>query len=153
MGFMFDGKVCFHSSILHHINSPFFFPFEANHSKTILSISLISDLHVKLKAIGTDPGHKQSGQYLWPAATDLSNHLITSYSSSNSSSSTSSSTSCLSSTSVIELGAGCGLAGIVAHILGAKSVLCTDYDLGCIDLIQSNDTPLFSALFSTCFIT
>ena len=56
---------------------------------------------------------------------DLSNHLISDWSS-------------LQNQLVCELGAGCGLVGIVAAMLGAKEVLFTDYDPGALQLIEDN---------------
>jgi predicted nicotinamide N-methyase len=105
------------------------FMFDAHHSKVKLMLTLHNNISVQLKTIGTDPGHKQSGQYLWPAATDLSNHLIDNWSS-------------LHSSIVCELGAGCGLVGIIAILLGVSEVIFTDYDMGSLTLIEGNYTLL-----------
>ena len=105
------------------------FMFDEYHAKTEMKIKLHKDMQIRLKVIGTDPGHKQSGQYLWPAASDLSNYLIDEWGS-------------IGSSYVWELGAGCGLSGITCSFLGASKVWLSDYDGGAIKLIQGNNTSL-----------
>ena len=64
-------------------------------------------------------------RYLWPAATDLANHIIVHWST-------------LRPSRFCELGAGCGLVGVVASLLGAGEVVLTDYDPGALELIERN---------------
>ena len=56
------------------------------------------DMVIHITSIGSDPGHVQSGQYLWPAAEFACEHLIKNW-------------DILFSHYIIELGAGCGLTG------------------------------------------
>lgn len=99
------------------------FMFDAHHSKVELSVALHGGRLLRLRAIGTDPGHRQSGQYLWPAAAFLANHLIDAWET-------------VGAACVCELGAGCGLVGITAELLGASTVLMTDHDAGTLTLIR-----------------
>eukprot|EP00615_Pteridomonas_danica_P008387 CAMPEP_0114352912 /NCGR_PEP_ID=MMETSP0101-20121206/18287_1 /TAXON_ID=38822 ORGANISM="Pteridomonas danica, Strain PT" /NCGR_SAMPLE_ID=MMETSP0101 /ASSEMBLY_ACC=CAM_ASM_000211 /LENGTH=397 /DNA_ID=CAMNT_0001493521 /DNA_START=23 /DNA_END=1216 /DNA_ORIENTATION=+ len=87
-------------------------------------------LEVKMMCIDDDPGAVQSGHYIWPAASALSNHILSSLSDDEVAS--------LGSANVIELGAGCGLSGITMAHLGAKSVCFTDHDPRALDLIRDN---------------
>jgi methyltransferase-like protein 6 len=76
--------------------------------------------------IYTTIGHVQSGQYLWPAAAFLADYLITHWDT-------------LKRESVVELGAGVGLAGILTSMLpGTKRAVLTDYDRGALTLIEEN---------------
>lgn len=68
----------------------------------------------------------QSGQYLWPAAAFMCRHLQDNWDS-------------LRSRKVLELGAGVGLAGILASKLpGTEQVILTDYDHGSLELLIEN---------------
>lgn len=59
----------------------------------------------------------------------------------------------LKSSSILELGAGVGLAGILASKLpGAKRVVLTDYDHGSLQLLQEN-AELNSAVNDTCEVS
>ena len=72
------------------------------------------------------PGHVQSGQYLWPAAAFTGRFLIDNWST-------------LNAETVVELGAGVGLAGLIASKLpGTKEVVLTDYDHGSLQLLNDN---------------
>ena len=72
------------------------------------------------------PGHVQSGQYLWPAAAFTGRFLLDNWST-------------LNAETVVELGAGVGLAGLVASKLpGTKGVVLTDYDHGSLQLLNDN---------------
>jgi predicted nicotinamide N-methyase len=63
---------------------------------------------------------------LWPAAESLANYLVINW-------------SALQNCVVIELGAGCGLSGILAsHLEGCMRVVLTDYDMGALDLLREN---------------
>lgn len=70
---------------------------------------------MKIKTIGENPGHKQSGQYVWPAAKALAE-------------------------SIVEMGSGCGIGGIVAAkvLPSCSSLILTDYDPGALALIDDN---------------
>lgn len=92
--------------------------------------SELDPFSVDLKMIKGDPGHQQSGQYLWPASCFNARY-------------------CLSHQSdlglvgksliVVELGAGCGLSALaVSHLPNVKSVILTDYDYGALDLLRDN---------------
>lgn len=89
----------------------------------------INDSCIKCFTIGDDPGHLQSGHYLWPAAEFASNYLISNWE-----------YICPSiDCRVLELGSGCGLLGMVASRLpGVKYIAFSDYDSGCLRLIEEN---------------
>ena len=71
-------------------------------------------------------GHVQSGQYLWPAAAFTGQYLLDNWSN-------------LEATTIVELGAGVGLAGLVAsRLTGAEKVVLTDYDHGSLQLLNDN---------------
>ena len=102
------------------------FMFDAEQSREVREIQFEPNISITLRTIGDKPGHVQSGQYLWPAATAAGNYLIKNWSS-------------ICSDDVLELGAGCGLSGIVASKLeGVKHVVWTDYDHGSLQLIEEN---------------
>ena len=102
------------------------FMFDAEHHRETRKITFPGDIEVTLKTIGDKPGHVQSGQYLWPAAQAAGNYLIEHWND-------------IGSDSVLELGAGCGLAGIVASKLkGVERVVWTDYDHGSLQLLEEN---------------
>ena len=106
--------------------------FDDAHSKCTKTVKVTgtmrSSFHfdVKVKMIGEDPGHVQSGQYLWPAAKYLANHICDVWTD-------------LGSDRLIELGAGCGLVGLTAARLpNTKVVVFTDYDPGSCKLLEEN---------------
>jgi predicted nicotinamide N-methyase len=102
------------------------FMFDAYHAKTVKSFEFPNDIHVDIQLIGEDPGHVQSGQYLWPAAQFAARHIISHW-------------ELIKAPSVLELGAGCGLAGIIAGKMGGvKALVLTDYDFGSISLLREN---------------
>jgi predicted nicotinamide N-methyase len=102
------------------------FMFDAQHHKILKLVEFSSNITINLKLIGDQPGHVQSGQYLWPAAKAAADHLISNW-------------SLLQSDVVIELGAGCGLTGLViTKLLGVTTVIFTDYDHGSIELIKES---------------
>jgi predicted nicotinamide N-methyase len=73
--------------------------------------------NVSLQFVDDEPGAVQSGHYLWPAAPALAEYLVANWPS-------------LGTSAVLELGCGCGLAGLVAAQAGAGYVLFTDHDFG-----------------------
>ena len=102
------------------------FMFDAEHCRETRTINFGSDICISLRTIGDKPGHVQSGQYLWPAASAAGEYLINNWDS-------------ISSSYVLELGAGCGLSGIVASKLpGVSNVVWTDYDRGSLQMISEN---------------
>lgn len=86
------------------------FMFDRLHSRSEHSIKFTDDITIKVTSTGTDPGHVQSGQYLWPAASFAAAHLIQSWDD-------------LCSQFVLELGSGCGLAGILYLLFSNNVVL------------------------------
>jgi len=115
------------------------FMFDASHEKFSTEFQISENLKIVVRNIGDCPGHKQSGQYLWPAANGLALYLDESK-------------TVVLNSNVVELGAGCGLAGLVAAKLGADKVLFTDYDYGSLSLIEesislNNVQPLCSTSF------
>lgn len=103
------------------------FMFDSNHHKSLFSIQFEEPINeIKFKCIGDDPGHVQSGQYIWPAAKEAVNYLIKHWNN-------------LQSSNIIELGSGCGLLGIaISRLSTVQRITLTDYDAGCLDLINEN---------------
>lgn len=102
------------------------FMFDAEHDREERQIQFPGNIEVTLRTIGDKPGHVQSGQYLWPAAKACGEYLIDNWET-------------VGSSIVLELGAGCGLSGIVASKMpNVMSVVWTDYDRGSLQLIAEN---------------
>ena len=102
------------------------FMFDAQHARCTKHLHFDDNIHLEIRLIGEDPGHVQSGQYLWPAAAFTAKYLIQHWDT-------------LHATTVVELGAGVGVAGLVASKLpGCRKVVLTDYDPGAIQLLQEN---------------
>jgi predicted nicotinamide N-methyase len=100
--------------------------FDSCHTRSIKRVKLNHGVHFDLKFIDMEPGHVISGQYLWPAAEALGNFLVENWNT-------------YRAGTIVELGAGCGLAGIAAAALeGTKRVIFTDNDPGALGLIQDN---------------
>jgi predicted nicotinamide N-methyase len=81
-------------------------------------------IRVALSVIDDTPGAVQSGHYLWPAANHLADYIVQSETDWALLQSE-------SARSLLELGAGCGLAALTAHQVGLKSLQCivvTDHD-------------------------
>ncbi|KAG5183642.1 putative methyltransferase-domain-containing protein [Tribonema minus] len=79
-----------------------------------------------LQFVDDEPGAVQSGHYLWPASPCLASYLVEQRES-------------IPAGSVLELGAGCGLAGLTAaQLTGVSAVVFTDHDFGVIELLQEN---------------
>lgn len=123
---------------------------DSNSMLTLSSESLPS-LEVTLLCIDDDPGFVQSGHYIWPAASAMAGYLATNWQrdygfggdliahrSHDNKGGISSSSSSIVGPSVVELGAGCGLAGIAALHLGARRVVFTDHDPKTLELIREN---------------
>lgn len=102
------------------------FMFDAQHARCTKHLSFGSGIDVEIRLIGEDPGHVQSGQYLWPAAAFTAQYLIDNWDT-------------LQASSIVELGAGVGVAGLVASQLpGCNKVIFTDYDPGALQLLEEN---------------
>jgi predicted nicotinamide N-methyase len=102
------------------------FMFDAEHERETREISFGADIQITLRTIGDKPGHVQSGQYLWPAAAAAGEYLLAHWGE-------------IAAREVMELGAGCGLAGLVATQQPlVRSVTYTDYDRGSLQLIEEN---------------
>lgn len=109
-----------------HLESAVGFMFDSLHSKTWKTFELPHQIQIKIQHIDDHPGHVQSGLYLWPAAEYACHHLARVWDE-------------FKPQSMIELGAGCGLASLYASKLGGlHTVILTDYDRGCMDLLQNN---------------
>jgi predicted nicotinamide N-methyase len=102
------------------------FMFDAAHARamSVIDLGVMGVEPLRLRLIKGDPGHVQSGQYLWPAAQYAAKWLL------------------LQGPSprvVVELGAGCGLAGLAtAQLESVKTVVLTDYDYGSLELLAEN---------------
>jgi len=113
------------------------FMFDALQATALKTFYFPSDVLVKLNAIDDTPGAVISGHYLWPASEILSRHIIASHASG--------ALLTESPCRVLELGAGCGMCGIVASQLldsnegaTASSVIFTDYDPGVLKRAEEN---------------
>lgn len=107
------------------------------------------DVRISLYIIDDDPGHVQSGQYLWPAALSLSSYLMQHWSEISTSPPVQH-----KSPVIVELGSGVGMCGIFLakyfELLSSKkseesnsiempsTILLTDYDPGCLDMLSDN---------------
>lgn len=86
-------------------------------------------ISLSVTCLDEEPIGVQSGQLLWPAAPALSRYLITNWETLCGSTET---------TAVLEVGAGCGMVGIVTAKLGCGRAVMTDRDLGALELIEQN---------------
>jgi predicted nicotinamide N-methyase len=110
-----------------NVESALGFMFDSLHSKTWKVFELPKQIQIKIQLIDENPGHVQSGLYLWPAAEYACHYLASVWGNQ------------FTPKSIIELGAGCGLSSIYASKLGGLCIaILTDYDLGCIDLLRNN---------------
>ena len=107
-------------------------------------ISDIDKFYVDLEMIKGEPGHVQSGQYLWPAA-QASVEWCASHTADLGLSNVSPSLQ-LPYISIIELGAGCGLTSLGVCQLcppsRISSVVLTDRDYGSVQLLENNTKKL-----------
>jgi len=101
------------------------FMFDNEHSKTC-KVFNYENIAIKIKTIDENPGHVQSGLYLWPAGNCLCKHLHFIWNE-------------IQTDFILELGSGCGLSGIfVSKLPGVKTVILTDYDPGSIKILEEN---------------
>ncbi|OWZ23795.1 Nicotinamide N-methyltransferase [Phytophthora megakarya] len=85
-----------------------------------------ADVSVLLTYAKEEPGALQSGHYVWPAAPALCEYLTQHR-------------DAIPSSNVVELGAGCGLTGlVVAQLRPDASVIFTDHDPGVLKVIEHN---------------
>lgn len=135
LGFMFDSEQAVHCRTLS------FRPELKDES----DCNSNNSIQVSLECVDDDPGHVQSGHYLWPASPALAQHLVNEYCKSQRSMSVWSSYA----ETVIELGSGCGLGGCIAMQLpNVKLVVFTDHDPGCIDRARANSERTVSEMRS-----
>ena len=108
------------------------FMFDSSHARVCASFTPAGCLApIRLRMIKGDPGHVQSGQYLWPAAQYAAGWLLSRRSVEP--------WLGVADTRVVELGAGCGLAGLaLSQLESVTTVILTDYDYGSIELLQEN---------------
>ena len=109
------------------------FMFDASRAKSIVVITpkVPDAAPIRLRLIKGNPGHVQSGQYLWPAAQFAATWLLTNCAALALDSS--------HRLRVVELGAGCGLAGLaMLQLENVDTVVFTDYDYGSIELLNEN---------------
>ena len=128
--------------------SPMAFMFDAEKRKDeqefVFESSLTGSFTISLKLIAGDPGHQQSGQYLWPASAFNARWVL---SHPQSPFHVESSERDLT---LLELGAGCGLTGLaLSHLPCVKSVVLTDYDYGALELLKENATKCQSSMKGT----
>lgn len=111
VGFMFEGA---EASTLKHL--------EWTNDETRRSV------YLAISSIDDTPGAVQSGHYLWPGAPALAKHLVENETTAR-------------PVSIVELGAGCALASLVALQLFADSLNCvvvTDHDPGTLERAHEN---------------
>ena len=100
--------------------------FDTAHARSTRRIE-ICGTQIDLRLIDAEPGHVISGQYLWPAAEALAKHITPNWYK-------------YGAPVVVELGAGCGLAGIACSIAskGTSTLVLTDHDPGSLKLLEEN---------------
>ena len=74
------------------------FMFDKMREKVFTTFSFPNSISINISAIDDNPGHVQSGLYLWPAAECACHYLISIWGD-------------MKPKTVVELGAGCGLSG------------------------------------------
>jgi predicted nicotinamide N-methyase len=126
MGFMFD-------NCLEKVTCEF------NYGKIVKQGKEVPRVSVILSYVQDDPGFVQSGHYVWPAAPAMCEYMEAHFES-------------LPRGNVVELGAGCGLAGLVfAQLDPSSTVIFTDHDPGALKTIQHNVTMQMNRDQATCY--
>jgi len=130
IGFMFDGE---------NETSMRSFSFSPN-AISSKEFGTTTTIHVQVQSIDDDPGAVQSGHYLWPGAPVLAQYLVDIFSDTSAKEGTERCLSNKSVQNVLELGAGCGLASLVAMQLfpEVRKVILTDHDPGTLKLAEEN---------------
>ena len=140
------------------------FMFDTAHAKTsekfIFSDLSGKEFSVDLNRIKGDPGHVQSGQYLWPAA-QFAVEWIAAHApeldllpNSMCCSTQNTERGVSNALSILELGAGCGLTALgVSQLCPERlvSVVLTDRDYGSLQLLDQNASILCKRLGDTAF--
>jgi len=113
------------------------FMFDSSHARATVTFTPPGcTAPIRLRLIKGDPGHVQSGQYLWPAAQHAAGWLLSSPQAQPWLQPEGSGHCRLG---VVELGAGCGLAGLaLAQRAHVSAVVLTDYDYGSLELLREN---------------
>lgn len=120
------------------------FMFDSHHCRSSRSF-VFGETSLTLSCIDEDPGHVQSGHHLWPGASILAqyrkwwivymlvNNSVVVIQKENEQ------IKWQRPASVVELGAGCGLCGLLLYKLGvAENVILTDYDPGSLEILREN---------------
>lgn len=95
-----------------------------------------------IESVDDIPGAVQSGHYLWPAANALAQHLVDNYHKTGQ--------CCGHKNKIIELGAGCGLAGLIAlQVFDAGCLIFTDHDPGTLQRAKDNYKRTMKAMKAT----
>jgi Lysine methyltransferase len=108
-------------------------------------------VQIALHVADDHPGAVQSGHYLWPAATMLSEYLIHHYNFSNDSNDNHPVNDRPEINTVIELGAGCAMVSFVALQLWKETLQCiciTDHDPSTLVRAQDNYETTMQLLFN-----
>ena len=174
IGFMFDGEQPTETKCLH------FFPTSAVIESAIISTKItVKDIQncasIVIDCVDDDPGAVQSGHYLWPGAPALAQFLVDLFTSIHKQDTISPSTTLsyeqtivekkmkdlaklikiqlCNKFSIVELGAGCGLAGLTAMQLPiferkmqVSSLIFTDHDPGTLNRAEANYNNTMKAL-------
>lgn len=108
-----------------------------NEEKFDFESEVTGPIQVSLRMITGDPGHQQSGQYLWPASAFNARWVLSHLEDFRLDVASTSSEK--SEVTLVELGAGCGLTGLaLSHLPCVKNVVLTDYDYGALELLREN---------------
>jgi hypothetical protein len=139
VGFMFDTA---------HAKDNVCFSFDINGNRIEDEVDMEKELfHVDLAMIKGEPGHVQSGQYLWPAA-QASVQWMIQHADKLLSTNLDKSSSLLP-LCIVELGAGCGLTSLgVCQICPERvqHVILTDHDYGSVQLLERNAEALYERI-------
>lgn len=128
MGFMFEGAEPTKEQIFEfHIAQC------CQDEKTDIKTITSEPYRAVVESVDDIPGAVQSGHYLWPAANALAQYLVDNYGRRDSVDFS------IKSHKVIELGAGCGLAGLIAlQVFDIGCLVFTDHDPGTVQRAKDN---------------
>eukprot|EP01031_Cornospumella_fuschlensis_P009774 gene9774-11992_t len=105
------------------------FMFDACHARLVQEVHVGLSSPLRIVTIGDQPGHRQSGHFLWPAGTALSRYLVAHWQEELGK-------ELGEAGCVLELGAGCGVPSIALSQLPEVSVVVSsDHDQGTLDLL------------------
>lgn len=109
------------------------FMFDASVEKVVRNFCYGNRVNLRISCIEQEPGAVQSGHYIWPAAPGLVEYVVDHWDHETILPNTS------SLTNVVELGAGCGLAGLALAQLNPRAhIVFTDHDPGALRTIEYN---------------